>query len=125
MGFKLLVVEASRTVRDLIAHTVETLFPGAELHVTASGFEALKLLARQRMDLMIADVHLEDIDGVEWVNFVNRIPGYRETPLVVLAGEGQEAALERSLALGASASLRKPLSPERLESILRHHLGVH
>lgn len=121
MKFKVLIVEDSRVSREHIAATVEAV-DGVEAVTTASGFEALKLLPRQRFDLIITDINMPDINGLELINFVKKNPNYRDVPLIIITTEGREQDRSRGLALGAEGYLVKPFLPEDLEALLKRFL---
>jgi two-component system chemotaxis response regulator CheY len=123
MKFKVLIVEDSRASRELIAATVESI-SGLEAFATSSGFEALKLLPRHRFDLIITDINMPDINGLELINFVKKNPNYRDTPLFIVTTEGREKDRDRGLALGASEYLVKPFSPASLEGLVRRYLNL-
>ncbi len=123
MRFKVLIVEDSKASREFIAATVEAI-PGLEAVQTASGFEALKILPRHRFELIITDINMPDINGLELINFVKKNPNYREVPLFVITTEGREQDRERGLALGAAEYLVKPFSPESLEALVRRYLRL-
>jgi two-component system, chemotaxis family, chemotaxis protein CheY len=123
MGFKVLIVEDSKASREFIAATVESV-SGVEAVTTASGFEALKLLPRHRFDLIITDINMPDINGLELINFVKKNPNYRETPLFIITTEGSEKDRDRGMALGAAEYLVKPFQPQSLEGLLRRYLKL-
>lgn len=123
MAFKVLIVEDSRASRDYIASTVEGL-SGLEAITTSSGFEALKLLPRHRFDLIITDINMPDINGLELINFVKKNPNYRDTPLFIVTTEGREQDRERGLSLGAAEYLIKPFEPDHLASLIRRYLEL-
>ena len=123
MGFKVLIVEDSKASREFIAATVETV-TGVEAISTSSGFEALKILPRHRFDLIITDINMPDINGLELINFVKKNPNYRDTPLFVITTEGRDQDRERGLALGAAEYLVKPFAPESLEGLVRRYLKI-
>jgi two-component system chemotaxis response regulator CheY len=123
MKFKVLIVEDSKASRELIAATVESI-SGLEAFATSSGFEALKLLPRHRFDLIITDINMPDINGLELINFVKKNPNYRDTPLFIVTTEGREKDRDRGLALGASEYLVKPFSPANLEGLVRRYLNL-
>jgi two-component system, chemotaxis family, chemotaxis protein CheY len=123
MGFKVLIVEDSRASRDFLAAAVAS-FDGVEVVSTASGFEALKLLPRHRFDLIITDIQMPDINGLELINFVKKNPNYRRTPLFIVTAEGREQDRARGLALGASEYLVKPVQVETLAELLRRYLEL-
>ena len=123
MGFKVLIVEDSKASRDFIAATVESV-DGVKAVSTHSGFEALKLLPRHRFDLIITDINMPDINGLELINFVKKNPNYRQTPLFIITTEGRVQDKERGLALGAAEYLVKPFEPSSLERLLRRYLKI-
>lgn len=123
MRFKVLIVEDSKASREFIAATVESI-PGLEAVQTASGFEALKILPRHRFELIITDINMPDINGLELINFVKKNPNYRDVPLFVITTEGREQDRERGLALGAAEYLVKPFTPEALEALVRRYLRL-
>lgn len=123
MGYKVLIVEDSRASREFIAATVEGV-RGLEAVTTSSGFEALKLLPRHKFDLIITDINMPDINGLELINFVKKNPNYRRTPLFIVTTESRESDRERGLALGAAEYLIKPFDPTNLESLLRRYLNL-
>jgi two-component system, chemotaxis family, chemotaxis protein CheY len=123
MKFKVLIVEDSKASREFIAATVESI-SGLEAFATSSGFEALKLLPRHRFDLIITDINMPDINGLELINFVKKNPNYRDTPLFIITTEGREKDRDRGLALGASEYLVKPFSPASLEGLVRRYLNL-
>jgi two-component system chemotaxis response regulator CheY len=123
MGFKVLIVEDSKASRELIAATVESI-GGVEAIMTSSGFEALKILPRHRFDLIITDINMPDINGLELINFVKKNPQYRETPLFVITTEGRAQDRDKGLALGAAEYLIKPFAPQSLEGLLKRYLRI-
>ena len=123
MGFKILIVEDSKASRDYIAAAVESI-DGVKAITTHSGFEALKLLPRHRFDLIITDINMPDINGLELINFVKKNPNYRQTPLFIITTEGRDQDRERGLALGAAEYLVKPFEPQSLEGLLKRYLGI-
>jgi len=123
MGFKVLIVEDSTASREFIASTIKQI-DGAEVVCANSGFDALKLLPRYRFDLIITDINMPDINGLELINFVKMNPNYRETPLIIVTGEGRQHDRERGLQLGASEFLIKPLAADHLVSLVRKYLNV-
>ena len=123
MGFKVLIVEDSKVSREFIAATVESV-DGVEAFTTGSGFEALKILPRHRFDLIITDINMPDINGLELINFVKKNPHYRDTPLFVITTEGRAQDREKGMALGAAEYLIKPFEPQSLEQLLKRYLKI-
>ncbi|MFL5322331.1 MAG: response regulator [Myxococcaceae bacterium] len=122
-SYKVLIVEDSKASREFIAATVESI-DGVECLMAASGFEALKILPRHRFDLIITDINMPDINGLELINFVKKNPHYRDTPLFVITTEGREQDRQKGIALGAAEYLVKPFEPSALEVLLREYLKI-
>lgn len=123
MAFKVLIVEDSKASREYIAATVESV-EGVQAVTTGSGFEALKILPRHTFDLIITDINMPDINGLELINFVKKNPRYRDTPLFVITTEGRAQDRDKGLALGAAEYLIKPFEPSDLEGLLKRYLKI-
>ncbi|MCI0569589.1 MAG: response regulator [Myxococcaceae bacterium] len=123
MGYNVLIVEDSRSSREVLAAMVESV-NGVRVMHAGSGFEALKLLPRHRFDLIITEVNMPDINGLELVNFVKKSPNYRQTPLFVITNEGRAQDRDRGLALGAAEFLVKPVVQEQLTALLKRYLRI-
>ena len=123
MAFKVLIVDDSKSTRDFITAAIEQL-DGFVVFESASGFEALKILPRHRFDLIITDINMPDINGLELINFVKKNPNYRETPLFIVSTESSDNDRRRGLALGAAEYLVKPFEPEVLTALVRHYMKL-
>jgi two-component system, chemotaxis family, chemotaxis protein CheY len=120
---KVLIVEDSKATRELLAATLSAL-TGVEVVTAVSGFDALKVLPRHRFALIITDVNMPDINGLELINFVKKNPQYKDTPLFVVTTEGRAQDREKGLKLGASEYVVKPFEPEHLVSLVRRYLSL-
>ncbi len=120
---KVLIVEDSAATRELLRAAVEVLVQ-VEVHTAVSGFEALKVLPRHRFELIITDINMPDINGLELINFVKKNPHYRDTPLFVVTTEGRDVDRERGLSLGASEYVTKPFTPEAIQGLVRRYLKL-
>lgn len=122
-SYKVLVVEDSPVMRTLVGSTIEAV-AGVEVIEAVSGFEALKVLPRETFDLIITDINMPDINGLELINFVKKSPNYRDVPLIIISTEGTERDRDKGLKLGAVAYLTKPFEPAELLAYVRKHLGL-
>jgi two-component system, chemotaxis family, chemotaxis protein CheY len=122
MAYRILIAEDSPTMRSLLASTIEDV-TDADIIETGTGFEALKLLPRHRFDLIITDINMPDINGLELVHFVKSSPDYRSIPLIIITTEGSSRDQERGLKLGADAYLVKPFRPEQLQQAVTRLLS--
>ena len=123
MSSRILVVDDSSTMRSLLVSTLEDL-GSFEIEETSSGFEALKFLSRGRPDLIITDINMPDINGLELVSFVKRNPLTKEIPLIIVTTERGDRDRAKGLELGADEYLTKPFDPAMLQRLVAKHLGL-
>jgi len=119
---KILIAEDSSTMRSLIVSTISAL-GDYELIEAANGFEALRILPREKVDLVITDINMPDINGLELISFIKNNPNYKATPLLIISTEGSEKDRDKGLSLGADAYLVKPFNPVELQGLIRRFLG--
>jgi two-component system chemotaxis response regulator CheY len=115
---RILVVEDSGAMRALIGAALEGLEEKLEVDEAESGFAALRMLPRHAYDLIVTDINMPDINGLELVSFVKRDPRYASTKLVIVSTEGSERDREKGLALGAEAYLVKPFDAGELQRLV-------
>ncbi|MBI3610105.1 MAG: response regulator [Nitrospirae bacterium] len=118
MPKKVLVVEDSTAMRSLIASTVEEL-KGYETVEAGNGFEALKALPAHRFDLIITDINMPDINGLEIIHFVKNNEDYKNIPMIVVTTEQGDEDRKKGLALGATEYITKPFDPEQLKAVVK------
>jgi two-component system chemotaxis response regulator CheY len=116
---RILVVEDSVSARAFVRAVLEspdfaTRHGTCEVVEASSGFEALRLLPRGPYDLIVTDINMADINGLEVVRFIRSSAHHRATPLLIISSLRGELDVERGLALGANAYLPKPFTPEQL-----------
>lgn len=122
MSKKILIAEDSPTMRSLIVSTIAAL-GDFEIVEAANGFEALRILPREKVDLVITDINMPDINGLELVSFIKNNANYKTTPLLIISTEGSARDREKGLSLGADAYLTKPFSPQELQRLIVRFLG--
>ncbi len=117
-----LIVEDSKAIRSMIRVALEE--AGDFFAVEAgNGFEALKTLPSKRFDLIITDINMPDINGLELIGYVKGNPAYQGIPLVIVSTEKSEEDKKRGLALGAAGYVVKPFKKEELVSVVKNVLG--
>jgi two-component system, chemotaxis family, chemotaxis protein CheY len=102
--------------------TIEAM-EGYTMIEAGSGFEALRLLPRERVDLIITDINMPDINGLELISYVRNNPNYMAIPLFIISTESSEKDMEKGLALGANEYLTKPFNPVKLQELIRKYIG--
>lgn len=122
MGKKILIAEDSSTMRSLIGSTIAAM-GDYEVVEAANGFEALRILPKERVDLVITDINMPDINGLELISFIRNNANYKSLPLIIISTEGSEKDRQKGLNLGADAYLVKPFVPEDLQNLIAKFLG--
>ncbi len=121
---RVLVVEDSGAMRSFIRAALEAgeedVAPVVDIEVVeaGSGFEALRMLPRGPYDLVITDINMPDINGLELVNFIRKSEHHRTTPLIIVSTQAGERDRLRGIALGADAFIAKPFEPEELRDLV-------
>ena len=118
----ILIVEDSPTMRSLLSTSLEELGGPIKITQVASGFEALRFLPREQYDLIVTDINMPDINGLELVSFVKSNASYRDIPLIIVSTESSERDRDKGLELGADAYLVKPFEPDALRDLVRELL---
>ena len=85
-----------------------------KLTMVKSGREALDSLKNAIPDLVLLDIHMQDMDGYEVMQHMNEKPETAEIPVILLTADSEEGTEERGVALGAVGFIRKPFEPQVL-----------
>jgi two-component system chemotaxis response regulator CheY len=113
-----LVVEDSKAIRSMMRVSLEE--AGDFFAVEAgNGFEALKALPTRSFNLIITDINMPDINGLELISFVRSNPAYKDIPLIIVSTEKSDEDKKRGLALGASSYLVKPFTKSDLMTAVK------
>ncbi len=114
----ILVVEDSPTMRALLSSALEDLGTPVKITEANNGFEALRCLPRESFDLIVTDINMPDINGLELVSFVKNNDAYRSIPLLIVSTESSERDREKGVGLGADGYLVKPFDRENLREVV-------
>ena len=118
---KILVVEDEEEIRELVAYNLVK--QGYRVIPAETGEEGLRLVRSEAPDLIVLDLMLPGVDGLEVCRTLKRDPDTEVIPLVMLTAKGEEADIVAGLELGADDYLTKPFSPRvliaRIRAVLR------
>src|SRR5215207_2719431 len=109
----ILIVDDSPTMRRMVAASLRSL-PAARFGEAATGLEAIERVALGPVDLIILDLNMPDMHGLEVLDFLRSHQAYREIPVIVLTTRGDETSRTDALAAGANLYLTKPFAPQSL-----------
>jgi two-component system, chemotaxis family, chemotaxis protein CheY len=108
---ELLVVDDSKVMRDMIIACLRA-DPSLNFTHAASGLEAIEQLSLRPFDLVVLDLNMPDIGGVEVVEFVRGQDRLRSLPIIVVTTRGDDASRAKALSAGASRFMVKPFDPD-------------
>ena len=124
MGIKALIIDDSSVMRKIVERSLRQ--AGIELsHVleAGNGQEALTALGSGKVDLILSDINMPVMDGLEFVRCVQSTNLATGTPIVMITTEGSEANVMEALSLGARGYIRKPFTPEQVKEHVLPVLG--
>jgi two-component system chemotaxis response regulator CheY len=119
----ILIVDDSPTMRRMIIASLRGL-GDVGFDQAASGLEAIERLALSPVDLMVLDLNMPDVHGLEVLRFVRGHERFRTLPVVVLTTRGDDESRDAALREGASRYLTKPFAPTTFVPEIRELLGA-
>jgi adenylate cyclase len=121
-GASLLVVDDNETNRDLLGRQLAR--QGFSVRTAADGQKALDTLAAQDFDLVLLDIMMPEVDGVEVLRRMKSDPGLRDVPVIMISALDEIDSVVRCIQLGASDYLTKPFDPTLLQARIGASLEV-
>ena len=120
----ILVVDDSPTIRRMVRAALSTLTEVAFVEA-GSGLRAIEVLGMQPVHLVVLDLNMPDMHGLDVIRFLRTHTQYRELPVMVLTTRGDDTSREAAMGAGASTYLTKPFAPSTLVSVVKALLEAH
>ncbi|CAK0764162.1 two-component system, chemotaxis family, chemotaxis protein CheY [Gammaproteobacteria bacterium] len=117
----ILTVDDSASVRQVVTIALEA--AGYGVVQAADGQEALVRLKTAPIDLIITDINMPNLNGIDLIKQVRTMPGYKFVPIVTLTTVTDEAKKQEGRAAGATAWIVKPFTPDQLRAVVKKVLG--
>ncbi|MBT1071652.1 response regulator [Pelotalea chapellei] len=118
----ILIVDDSKTMRAMLVSTIESI-NNYNIVEASTGFEALRLLPREKVDLILTDINMPDINGLELLSYLRNNPNYQEIPVIIISSEGSQKDIDKGKQLGANDYVIKPFDPARVQELIQLYLG--
>jgi len=120
MGKCVLIVDDSSTMRKIVNRSLRQAGLVFDTVLEAGdGREAMEILASQKPDIILSDVNMPNMDGIEFLKSKAQDPSIKDIPVVMITTEGgSQDMVGQSLSLGASGCVKKPLTPEQVNEVL-------
>src|SRR5580658_2220258 len=120
-----LIVDDSSVMRKIVERSLRQ--AGIELSKVfeaGNGAEGLAVLAENRVELILCDINMPVMDGLEFVKALAGVENAKGAPVVMITTEGSEAHVVQALSLGARGYIRKPFTPDQVREHVIPLLGV-
>jgi len=112
---RILIVDDSPTIRKMVRASLRPL-ESFDLVEAANGLEAIEQVALGPVALMVLDLNMPEMHGVDVLKFLRSHAGSRSVPVIVLTTRGDEASRDAAMSAGATFYLTKPFAPQTLLS---------
>ena len=120
----ILVVDDSPTIRRMVRTALATL-TGVGFVEAGSGLRAIEVLGMQPVHLVVLDLNMPDMHGLDVIRFLRTHTKYRQLPVMVLTTRGDDTSRDAAMDAGASLYLTKPFAPSALVAAARAQLEAH
>jgi two-component system, chemotaxis family, chemotaxis protein CheY len=116
MAKKILAVDDSKTMREMVSFTLKN--AGYEVVEAEDGKAALDALGGGKVDAVITDLNMPNMNGFELIRALRANPTYKFTPILMLTTEGDASKKEEGKSAGATGWIVKPFNPEKLVEVV-------
>jgi two-component system chemotaxis response regulator CheY len=123
MGHRILIVEDSPTMRQLLVFALRRL-KGVEIVEAQDGMDGLRKVSGDHFDIALIDINMPVMDGLKLISLIRGDESLKEIPIVVITTEGANEDRDRALKLGANEYLSKPIQANKVLSVVKGLLKV-
>ena len=111
-----LTVDDSKTIREMVSFTLKN--EGFEVIEAEDGKDAISVLSGKDVQVIITDLNMPNMDGLELIRTLRADPKYKFTPILMLTTEGDASKKEQGKDAGATGWIVKPFNPEKLIQVV-------
>lgn len=114
-----LIVDDSAAIRKILQRVlVQANVPMSSVFEASDGREALTVLKSNRVGLILSDINMPNMDGLQLLSEVRAVDDWKNVPFVMITTEGSHAKVMEAVQLGASGYVRKPFTPDQIKEKL-------
>ncbi len=121
MAKTIMTVDDSASVRQMVSFTLKE--AGYDVIEACDGKDALSKINNAQLNLIVTDLNMPNMDGIELIKNVRANPAHRFVPIIMLSTESQDAKKQEGKAAGATGWIVKPFKPEQLLAVIKKVLG--
>lgn len=113
---RVLIVDDSSVMRKIVERSLRQAgLDLGEVLEAGNGAEALAEVNKGKFDLILSDINMPAMDGLEFLKNLAKVESAKGTPVVMITTEGSEARVVEALSVGAKGYIRKPFTPEQVK----------
>ena len=125
MSFNVLIVDDSNSMRAVIKKVITISgFQMDHCLEAENGKQALELLVNSWVDVIVSDINMPEMNGLELLDQLRRNDTLREIPVIMITTEGSDERMKEAFARGAKGFIKKPFLPEEIKKVLYEVIGV-
>ncbi len=114
-----LIVDDSAAIRKILQRVLKQAeVPVGIVREAGDGAEALKALKEQKVDLILTDINMPNMDGLEFLRNLKNDDGLKTVPVIMVSTEGSQNKVLEAVQLGAAGYVRKPFTPDQIKDKL-------
>ena len=119
MAVDVLIVDDSAAIRKILQRMLgQSGFPLGIVLEAGDGVEALEKMKNQSVNLVLSDINMPNMDGIQLLSELKANPEYRHVPVIMITTEGGEAKVMEAVQLGAAGYVRKPFTADQIKEKL-------
>jgi two-component system, chemotaxis family, chemotaxis protein CheY len=123
-GLRVLIVDDSSVMRKIVERSLRQAgLDLAEVVEASNGVEGLAEMRKGTFDLVLSDINMPSMDGIEFLRNLAGVETAKGVPVVMITTEGSEARVVEALSVGAKGYIRKPFTPEQVKERVSALLG--
>ena len=117
----IMTADDSASVRQMVSFTLKQ--GGYEVVEAVDGKDALQKLAGRKVDMLITDLNMPNLDGIGLIKGARALPACKFIPIIMLTTESQDSRKQEGKSAGATGWIVKPFKPEQLMAVVKKVLG--
>ena len=119
MALDILIVDDSAAIRKILQRVLgQAEIPVGSIYEAGDGAAALEILKQQKVGLVLSDINMPNMDGLQLLGHIRANEDWRKMPVIMITTEGAAARVQEAVALGATGYVRKPFTADQIKEKL-------
>jgi two-component system chemotaxis response regulator CheY len=121
MPVDVLIVDDSAAIRKILQRVLRHAeIPLGQVHEAGDGLEALEKLKTEKVTLVLADINMPNMDGLQLLAQIKASAEWKHLPVIMVTTEGNQSKVLEAAQLGANGYVRKPFTADQIQHVLAH-----